>query len=395
MPDWAFYSLAVLAGLAGLAGLWWSLFSDRSRGRARCQRCWYDLSSLVPADRAAAPTCPECGRTAKSVKRLYRTRRRWRWAGIALLFVLACPALAMTPAIRRDGFWSSMPTTVLIFTDTLFPAAEDSDLNDALSARWWEVEMWDWQARYFVRRTLSRRVIRTHWPVGMQARGPSAFGVGGQRSLVWIRVSNAAPSETRYPWYTVRLPLNASAIEFTATWGVEPRQRAVHLSIPLTYGGSAEAMLSPESARPDNATPPLNDQPFLMRSSRDGGLEVQPRFVGDFDGPTPPGESFSTVAQGVVLEVFRSDKFVARARWTTWGGIRETFPVFLEGDAAAVLAADPDDPAWKVIVRDDPEMAILDIYAKTRWVGQYEIPMRTFMRHVLPEKPSPKTDPQK
>lgn len=54
--DW----LCTLAGWtltgAGLLMLLWALFRDRSRGRRRCPRCWYDMAGVPGLQ------CPECGR---------------------------------------------------------------------------------------------------------------------------------------------------------------------------------------------------------------------------------------------------------------------------------------------------------------------------------------------
>ncbi|MFG0246160.1 MAG: hypothetical protein ACF8MF_08950 [Phycisphaerales bacterium JB052] len=54
---------------AGLVGVLW-LVGDRSYGRPRCPRCWYDLSAR------SSKACPECGREVRSESRLFKTRRR-------------------------------------------------------------------------------------------------------------------------------------------------------------------------------------------------------------------------------------------------------------------------------------------------------------------------------
>lgn len=71
-----------------------ALFKDRSRGRRRCPRCWYDMGGVPSL------TCPECGRDAKVERRLFRTRRRWRRAVIAALVVLAGWAATAIPKLR-------------------------------------------------------------------------------------------------------------------------------------------------------------------------------------------------------------------------------------------------------------------------------------------------------
>ncbi len=97
-----------LIGLAGLALLWWALFADRSYGRRRCPKCWYDMS------KTEGLRCPECGRNARREPSLHRTRRKWKWAAAAPLILLAAATLALQPKVQRDGWASVAPATILI-----------------------------------------------------------------------------------------------------------------------------------------------------------------------------------------------------------------------------------------------------------------------------------------
>ncbi|GEM_PF-4915685 len=108
---WIWYACAIVCGTGGLALMGWSLFGDRSRGRLRCPRCWYQIG---PAVEAYPVTCPECGRTIARAKLLHRTRRRWRWTAVALLIAVVGGGLAVTPTLQRDGWAKYAPTTVLI-----------------------------------------------------------------------------------------------------------------------------------------------------------------------------------------------------------------------------------------------------------------------------------------
>ena len=66
--DWIFW---IAGGLLGIAGLWlayWALLSDRAKGRKRCPKCWYNMQG------AESLRCPECGHTAKSERKLRKTR---------------------------------------------------------------------------------------------------------------------------------------------------------------------------------------------------------------------------------------------------------------------------------------------------------------------------------
>lgn len=108
-PDFFSYLAAGALGLLSLGLAFWALFwSGRAKGRRRCPKCWYDLSQ-TPGLR-----CSECGHVAKREKKLFKTRRRWRWAGMALLLLLSGAYEGVQPKVRKDGWASVTPTTILI-----------------------------------------------------------------------------------------------------------------------------------------------------------------------------------------------------------------------------------------------------------------------------------------
>ena len=75
--------LVLFAALTALL-LYLGLFQDRSRGRPRCPKCWYNMTE------APSLVCPECGHDARTPRRLHRTRRR-RWAiMLAVLTAFCC-----------------------------------------------------------------------------------------------------------------------------------------------------------------------------------------------------------------------------------------------------------------------------------------------------------------
>lgn len=111
IEEWPFVLAAAIAAVSGISLLLWSLFSDRSRGRRRCPKCWYDMSN-APAE--ARLRCPECGREARRERQLFKTPRRWRWAAASLLIFIAAAYLGVQPKVRQDGWTSVMPTTLII-----------------------------------------------------------------------------------------------------------------------------------------------------------------------------------------------------------------------------------------------------------------------------------------
>lgn len=106
--DFAFAAAAWTFGVVGTLVLLWAIFWDRSRGRKRCPKCWYDMSG------AAGLVCPECGRDARRVRGLHRTRRRWRWGLLGVMLVLGAYPVYHVPIVRRAGWWAAAPTWVLI-----------------------------------------------------------------------------------------------------------------------------------------------------------------------------------------------------------------------------------------------------------------------------------------
>lgn len=106
---WLWWIGGAALGLLGLWLLYWSLLHDRSKGHRRCPKCWYNMSGTDSL------TCSECGRTAKREERLYKTRRRWRWAITATLIGFLAGGSTLTPKIQRDGWVSTVPTRGLIW----------------------------------------------------------------------------------------------------------------------------------------------------------------------------------------------------------------------------------------------------------------------------------------
>ena len=105
MADWFLETGLYLLGVAlipgvGLLLVCWGLWGDRSKGRARCPKCWYDMRGSLPS-----LVCPECGHDAKQARRLYRNRRRW-WPvvlGVMLVLLLSYPLIIVGGWYREQS----------------------------------------------------------------------------------------------------------------------------------------------------------------------------------------------------------------------------------------------------------------------------------------------------
>ena len=100
MFDWLFSTHVYLFGAAlipavGVFLIYRGLWGDRSKGRPRCPRCWYDMRGSLPR-----LVCPECGHDPGYERRLYRSRRR-RW-----LIALGLSVLLLSyPLVIVGGWW--------------------------------------------------------------------------------------------------------------------------------------------------------------------------------------------------------------------------------------------------------------------------------------------------
>jgi len=131
LGDWFYWLIGGLLGAAGAILALWSLFADRARGRRRCPKCWYDMSG---AEGDPPHTCPECGNVIKRTRKLHKTRRRWRWAILSILILIASAISFDIPRVRRNGLAESLPTTVLILA---IGWADDDWPIEALAPRLW------------------------------------------------------------------------------------------------------------------------------------------------------------------------------------------------------------------------------------------------------------------
>jgi hypothetical protein len=162
MP-WIAWSVGGLLIALGLFLLWLFLFSDRSRGRRRCPKCWYDLRG-TPGLR-----CSECGYEARRERAFFRTRRRWRASFWATVLVLFGSSVALAPQVRRGGWLAPIPTSVLLWlappcSRTTQPGQLQHWTEQELERRDAAATLSDWQRRYMLLQKQGLR-YRAKWPV--------------------------------------------------------------------------------------------------------------------------------------------------------------------------------------------------------------------------------------
>ena len=121
MLDWSLETGLYLLGIAlipaaGAVLVCWGLWGDRSKGRSRCPKCWYDMRGSLPR-----LECPECGHAPGNARGLYRNHRRWGRivVGIVLVLLSGYPLAVVGGWYREQssigkltqrGHWVSNPT---------------------------------------------------------------------------------------------------------------------------------------------------------------------------------------------------------------------------------------------------------------------------------------------
>ena len=128
------YTVTVLLVLGGMVVLHVAAFADRSKGRPRCPRCWYDMTG------SRGFVCPECGHDAAGQSNLHRTRRHGARAMLGALLVVSGLTLGAVPTVQEQGWTALIPTTglmiVLPWTDNEWVFEEVDARVTATNPQW-------------------------------------------------------------------------------------------------------------------------------------------------------------------------------------------------------------------------------------------------------------------
>lgn len=331
-------------GAIGAVLLLWSLFHDRSRGRLRCPRCWYRMEG-VPENGSAGKrtrTCPECGRASTSERQLHRTRRRKRWAAVALLLLLSGWGVWKYPEARQRGLVTYVPTTLLILSRDLAYEYRwgGSDIGAELLQRVYDGKVNSWQLAKIDPPELGQLLTLP--------RGDDAVWPEGEPLLVEF----SAPS-----WFWprgLRSGAVPASLQFTAR---SADRRAMRVLI-----GSDEVNLSPFSTTTETSDLLWECVLGSWTSSavHDAGPPSADADVTSFEWTLMTGEPESVVWTGrheLPVRVVPRDS-------AELGVEPRRGPAL---DAAVrdelIIAIDPDSPALKFIIGtcDDPSLADLTL----------------------------------
>jgi len=419
--DWVLW---FAAGLLLVGGVWltgWSLFHDRARGRRRCPKCWYDLRG-TPGLR-----CSECGYEAKRERQLFSTRRRWRLAALGVLLMLAASSAGLAPKVRRDGWLSLVPTTVLILAvppaaeDWIWPPVgmlspgdtEDDLLNrpssfenraaDELARRIASgAELWNCQWRYLIR---EKRAIRTRrkWPQTVPFMAALRLPLVSRGSItVCPRLQDATDATFLWddgvfwrdgphlPEVVGVLAAGTTEVIFDcAVWKRKSFWREAGES-PL-WTGTVEIPLECAPSIDDVIRP--DRDPALTEAMR-AALRVKLSFHQLVDTGPPRSawclslgllqvadSPLNAVALGLGVDVLHDGKVAGTRRfrrqdfWPRGDPRQVNATIDLPGvDEEALFGPDAADH-WSLRVRGDGEMALTDWDRDQYWAGEFTLPL--------------------
>ncbi len=437
--EWLLTAIGAALGVIGLAVALWALFWDRSRGRKRCPKCWYDMSA------APGLCCSECGHTVRNEKGLCRTQRRWRWIALTAVMFLGCYVVT-SQRVRGRGWIALVPTSVLIYT---MPQLENKNKNlyGELIERMDADHLWQWQWEWLLDRCVGDD---PPWDLTIKTRDswPS-------ESDVWFSVEWSRRS-TRVSWLNsatitaaVRPPATSSELRpipekaspfalgrvdsgiypWTELFRVDPThdkpltlrcdvEFSVRHSPGLNPAGfrwarfNAQSGAWPTLPRPP-ATKPLRDPPIATcRASASTSLTTVESTGDLIESVTSPGlddlvaksivlralpqglyfhleqgsfDGLEDLTLGLVIEVLLHEKVIATGATIidprVWMGGSVRIPVT---DYERVLdLLEPGEENLTVNIRGEAAVALVKSSSQRCWTGSCSLPLRWEQRDDL------------
>lgn len=381
---WLFEITGFLVGGIGAVLVLMALFADRSRGRRRCPRCWYSM------DGAPGLRCPECGGEARSDRRLFKTRRRWVFALLALGVVLIGLAVRSAPAVARDGAMGALPTpVVLAFLEmTGWAPPGDGRWGDELERRFAAGKLGRFKDRA-VRLMLRHWLIeyRRQWPrdVAMRVVIQNAPWAGGSAVIrarladgpekPWIDMS-ARRMQGRSEWTDGSVEIGTlpeGCREMVLEIEVGTPGRGGHwkgkVSYPVRIGGAASDLLSAEESEELNR--------FIITALIDDGSLSTDRITLPLARP-----GMEDVSIALRIEYRRGKEVVAVA--TVWDNAGEAWVKKNLRNPSSILPVRwlpvPEIAAGNLVsvdsVRIVPDVggALMDRTRKKYWSGELTVP---------------------
>jgi hypothetical protein len=403
--DWLYHLLGYTLAAAGALLLLWSLFWDRSRGRRRCPKCWYDMRG-VPGLR-----CPECGRSRRHERGLFKTRRHPRWASLAIVICTLGYAATTVPRYRAGGWLGLVPSTYLAFfapaksasTPTIgwtagpAPAAPAArTLTDETWERLERGSLWLWQSQAYLRRVMKFQgtdpdqvmQVPKVWPLAVEIPCAKSTPSLGDLTLSMGPPGAVSGRHGQVPrwWYLPAFHLPASSVEGVVQWTTQSGH-VVYRS-RKTFPIEARVPVSSFLSRMDSPEVTARVQAMLCPhvAEHENRLELVL-----FNRPDSEPREPSTLLIVFTCEVRHGQRILATTRYDdtpykpnariVWSASRIDWPddvidLVRRGQATITIRGDYDG-AIRVYTKhpfDPPERAC--------WTGEFTAP--------LPMKPNPR-----
>jgi hypothetical protein len=412
-PDWVYTALAVTLGLLAAAFALWALFADRARGQPRCLRCRYSMAGLADP---ATLTCPECGHRHRRVADLFRTRRRWRLAGIALVPAIAAACAFRTPVWRTRGVWPDLPLWALNAIDDRLTPPRPRDLESELSRRLMSRQLTPTQEAEVAERLGVVR-WRREWPRGTIAAarfvnllttrrdGNPPLRIGDNRKLGrhwgWFEeLCRKGPSMIQF-WHDQTVPIagpeEAEAyIEFATE---QPSGGYQFRRVPLTIRrvNRIDEVLTPVGGPTIDA---VARQAIALRLVSIPEIPIPLLSLSDA-APLIPSDAAHVTFAFIADIRFDGQTVVSAKAWLRIGEDQTTntrgFISYTGERERAMLLSSAilTDPRWRILIRGDGETALRDIDATHYWDGTLDLPLSTLLAPAAPPpgNPAPSNPP--
>lgn len=453
--DWIYWLVGGLLAVAGGVLLLWAWLWDRSRGRLRCPKCWYPMEG-VPAGpvgvdddgraTGSAWTCPECGKRTLGEGKLRKTRRRKRWASLAVAMLVAAWGVWKLPEARRRGLVSYVPTTILILTHELAYKYNwgGSDVGGELLLRVYDGKVSSWQLAEIAPPELGRMVEVydcPEWPAGESVWAginPARFFAVDEECRVVIfraRLPDAepvvcVPQTLNKNWTTPQriwdfradrwLAVERSAtVWFRTGYGWSPAMSVDRLGTPepgateilvdwsvqrvtgdgpdrkpsrKLWSGTFHLPLVTDADEEDDGVGPLRSAAADDAVRRDlvTGIEVAgdpAELLIHVDRPSDAVLRDVVVSAQVVLEFERREIGSAYLMLAPEDGREDR--VVVVRPRISTLPAMPTDPRLRLRIRSFPAPAILYLRTREYWSGDVEMPLSEILERPSMEDAGP------
>lgn len=410
-----------------------ALVGDRSRGKRRCRKCWYDMSAAPRASSAAPVICPECGKRAVSEIELLRSRRPWTRVVIAGLAVLV-GWYGTIVALRRSAVGSPMiPTTLLVCFAPIESSRRHDLLFDSLVDRVGTPPRaggaWDWQHAILARRlpepaedAFNRAIVtRPRWPEGstpLFELDPSVF----ERSSLNFAFVRAEAIEGGVTPFDLRIDAEHPRLWRTLPVGdherygigkaLAPGHYALAFRVTHSWKHGPERVgicrVEFDVAPVGEVVVPACDDAEMLAAVRAGlwwrlatGAEGNwTRFQWRFDATTMNDVAWKKYPRfgprpvaAVAIEMFDGDRLL-HSSTEVFQLFRVEYPLPepVEDCDDLFELVDPENDAWtfklkpgvlerlRVRVRSSEAIAARSLGAPCHWSGQFEAPLTDFVR---------------